>query len=127
MTRDFLTLPDILNIHAELVKIFGGSNGIRTPESVDAALFRPQCGYYEDIFEEAAALLESLLINHPFIDGNKRTAWACCDIFLRINGITLSAESMTIYQYIMSWLAMKPTQRFTAKAIALRKMSAKVN
>lgn len=85
MNRDYLTLPDILGIHAELVETFGGSEGIRDLGAVEAALFRPQCGYYADIFEEAAALFESLLINHPFIDGNKRTAWASCDVFLRIN------------------------------------------
>lgn len=123
MSRDYLSLPDILGIHAELVETFGGLEGIRDPGGVEAALFRPQCGYYEDIFEEAAALFESLLINHPFIDGNKRTAWASCDVFLRINGVTLAVDSMVMYQNIIGWLALSPAERFTSIAGALRKQA----
>lgn len=123
MNRDYLTLPDILGIHAELVETFGGSEGIRDLGAVEAALFRPQCGYYADIFEEAAALFESLLINHPFIDGNKRTAWASCDVFLRINGVTLTVEPIIMYQNIISWLTMLPADRFASMASVLRSLA----
>lgn len=116
-------MPDILGIHAELVETFGGSEGIRDLGAVEAALFRPQCGYYADIFEEAAALFESLLINHPFIDGNKRTAWASCDVFLRINGMTLAVEPMVMYQNIIGWLAMSPADRFVSMASVLRSLA----
>lgn len=122
MNRDYLTLPDILGIHAELVETFSGSEGIRDLGAVEAALFRPQCGYYEDIFEEAAALFESLLINHPFIDGNKRTAWASCDVFLRINGVMLAVEPSVMYQNIIGWLALPPAERFSSIAGTLRKL-----
>jgi death-on-curing protein len=73
--------------------------------ALEAALFRPQSGYYADIAEEAAALLESLLINHPFVDGNKRTAVAACDVFLRINGHCLNADPDSLYSRIMAWIA----------------------
>ncbi len=123
MNRDYLVLPDILGIHAELIETFGGSAGIRDLGAVEAALYRPQCGYYADIFEEAAALFESILINHPFVDGNKRTAWASCDVFLRINGVTLEVEPMVMYRNIIGWLAIPPAERFTSIAATLRRLA----
>jgi death-on-curing protein len=53
---------------------------------LEAALFRPQSGYYGDEIAEVAALFESLAMNHPFVDGNKRIAFACVDVVLRVNG-----------------------------------------
>ena len=67
------------------------------PGALEAALFRPQTGYYEDIVTEAAALIESLAINHPFVDGNKRIAFAAADVFLRINGWRLQRSPMQIH------------------------------
>ena len=69
--------------------------------ALEAALFRPQTGYYDDIVAEAAALMESLAINHPFIDGNKRIAFAAADVFLRINGWCLKRPPMQIYAEMM--------------------------
>jgi death-on-curing protein len=63
-----------------------GASGIRDQGALEAAVLGPQAGYYRDEFEEAAALMESLAINHPFIDRNKGIAFAAADIFLRING-----------------------------------------
>ena len=123
MSHDYLTLADILGIHQELVRCYGGSHGVRDIGAVESALFRPQCGYYEDIFEEAAALLESLLINHPFIDGNKRTAWASCDVFLRINGVVLQVESLEMYRYIIGWIEMIPAKRLAAMTSNLRQLA----
>lgn len=54
--------------------------------ALESALYRPQTGYYLDLLQEAATLLESLAINHPFIDGNKRSAFAVTDVFLKLNG-----------------------------------------
>ncbi len=71
--RDYLTSVEVLALHHALIERYGGARGIRDMGAVEAAVFRPQCGYYADITEEAAALLESLLINHPFVDGNGRT------------------------------------------------------
>ena len=83
MSTEYLTVDDVLGIHELLIKRYGGMSETRDMGSVQAAVYRPQCGYYQDIIQEACALFESLLINHPFLDGNKRTAFAACDVFLR--------------------------------------------
>ena len=91
MTRDYLTLADVLAIHADQIATYGGAAGVRDPGQLEAALFRPQSGYYADAIAEAAALWESLSQNHPFVDGNKRTAFAATFTFLAINGIEVTA------------------------------------
>ena len=100
--RDYLTLADILAIHDDQIRRFGGTFGVRDYGLIEAAVFRPQSGYYDDILGEAAALWESLSQNHPFIDGNKRVAFAATDVFLRINGWTLIATPNKIYVHMMS-------------------------
>ena len=80
---------------------YGGATGVRDPGALEAALFRPQTGYYDDIVAEAAALFESLAINHPFVDGNKRIAFAAVDVFLRINGWRLQRPPMRIHAEMM--------------------------
>ena len=77
---------------------------MRDPGALEAALFRPQTGYYEDIVAEAAALMESLAINHPFVDGNKRIAFAAADVFLRINGWRLQRPPARIYAEMIRML-----------------------
>ena len=99
--KEYLAVPDILAIHSILILRYGGTHGIRDPGALESALFRLQSGYYVDIVSEAAALMESLAINHPFIDGNKRVAFAATDIFLRINGYRISSEPMIIYAEMM--------------------------
>ncbi len=88
---DYLTVAEVLAIHDDQITRYGGSAGMRDRGSLEAALFRPQTGYYADLLEEAAALWESLSQNHPFIDGNKRTAFAATYTFLAINGAQLTA------------------------------------
>ena len=105
--RDYPTLHEVLAIHALSIEIYGGSDGVRDPGAIEAALFRPQSGYYADIIEEAAALMESLLINHPFVDGNKRTAFAVCHVFLDINGYSLNAEPTWLLNRILCWINAK--------------------
>ena len=87
---DYLTVAEVLAIHEDQIARYGGSAGIRDRGLLEAALFRPQTGYYADLLEEAAALWESLSQNHPFIDGNKRTAFAVTYTFLAINGAQLT-------------------------------------
>lgn len=99
--REYLTVPDVLAIHSILIQRYNGTHGIRDPGALESALFRLQSGYYVDIVSEAAALMESLAINHPFVDGNKRVAFAATDIFLRINGYRINCESMIIYADMM--------------------------
>jgi death-on-curing protein len=122
--REYLTLTEVLALHLELLRRYGGAPGVRDMGAVEAAVFRPQCGYYQDIAEEAAALLESLLINHPFVDGNKRVAFAACDVFLRINGWRLEAESDWLYQRMMDWIDLREG-RFERIAQDLRKCIAR--
>jgi len=87
MSFDYIRVDDILAIHADQIERYGGAEGIRDPGLLEAALFRPQTGYYPTLIDEAAALWESLSQNHPFVDGNKRTAFAATYVFLAINGL----------------------------------------
>ena len=97
MARDDLTVADVLGMYKVLMQRYGGEPGVRDPGALEAAIFRPQTGYYDDIVAEAAALMESLAINHPFVDGNKRIAFAAADVFLRINGWRLQRSPMQIH------------------------------
>jgi len=99
--RDYLTVADVLTMHAVLIQRYGGAPGVRDVGALEAALFRPQTGYYDDIVAEAAALFESLAINHPFVDGNKRIAFAALDTFLRINGYRIRCAPMEIHRDMM--------------------------
>ena len=101
---DYLTLADVLALHAILIRKYGGTDGVRDMGALESALFRPQTGYYDDLVAEAAALLESLAMNHPFLDGNKRVAFAVTDTFLRINGHRIDASSRHIYAKFMEFL-----------------------
>jgi death-on-curing protein len=98
VAHDFLTVADVLGMHTVLMQRYGGSLGVRDPGALESALFRPQTGYYDDIVAEAAALMESLAINHPFVDGNKRIAFASADVFLRINGWRLQRAPMQVHK-----------------------------
>jgi death on curing protein len=99
--HDYLTLIEVLEIHKMLIEEHGGAHGLRDAGALEAALFRPQSGYYDDLIAEASALFESLAINHPFLDGNKRIAFAATDIFLRINGSRIYKPPMDIYSDMM--------------------------
>jgi death-on-curing protein len=85
--RVYITLDDALWIHEEQLKLYGGAPGVRDQGLILSALLRPQTGYYADVIEEAAALWESLAMNHGFIDGNKRVAFASAILFLQANGV----------------------------------------
>jgi death-on-curing protein len=97
---DYLTMAEVVAIHDDLIERYGGAGGLRDAGALDAALFRPQSGYYKDIIQEAAALWESLGQNHPFIDGNKRTAFATAFTFLRVNGLSIESKPLQIFQFI---------------------------
>jgi death-on-curing protein len=97
---DYLTLVEVLAIHDDQIERYGGAQGVRDHGLLESALYRPQTGYYADLIEEAAAMWESLAQNHPFVDGNKRTAFAATYTFLAINGIRLNADAEETYQFI---------------------------
>jgi len=95
---EYVSLADALFFHKLLMERYGGAAGLRDAGALEAALHRPQTGYYDSHLHEAAALLESLVQNHPFIDGNKRAAFAVVDVFLRINGYRMTADSREIFK-----------------------------
>lgn len=97
---DYLTLADVLAIHADQVARYGGAEGVRDPGQLESALFRPQTGHYADVVAEAAALWESLSQNRPFVDGDKRTAFAAMYTFLAINGIELKADADQAWEFM---------------------------
>ena len=99
---DYLTMAEVLAMHADQIERYGGSQGVRDHGLLEAALFRPQTGYYAGLIEEAAALWESLAQNHAFIDGNKRTAFAATYTFLAINGARLTADAQETYVFVAS-------------------------
>ena len=93
-----LTLAIVREIHAEAIARFGGSDGVRDLALLESAIAAPQAGYggksvYADVGEIAAAYLFYLCRNHPFIDGNKRTALGACIVFLRLNGIEPQSDT----------------------------------
>jgi death-on-curing protein len=102
---DHLTLVEVLVIHADQIQRYGGTEGIRDPGLLEAALFRPQTGYYPDLIAETAALWESLTQNHPFIDGNKRVGFAVTYTFLAMNGARLTATPDEVFAFISELFA----------------------
>lgn len=102
--RYFLDMEDVLELHRVQLAQFGGAVGIRDAGLIEAALARPQSGYYGDLIEEAAALWESLTMNHGFVDGNKRVGFAAVYVFLRVNGITIKADADVTLRFILDAL-----------------------
>ncbi|MDB6033379.1 MAG: Death-on-curing family protein [Verrucomicrobiales bacterium] len=93
-----LTPEIVLEIHTEAIARFGGSDGVREQALLESAVAAPQASFggkspYADLVEVAAAYLYYLCQNHPFIDGNKRTALGACIVFLRLNGIEPQPDS----------------------------------
>lgn len=103
----YLTLDEAIAIHQGLIERFGGLEGVRDLGLLESALYRPRTGYYQDLAEMAAALFESLLMNHAFIDGNKRAAFFATDIFLRLNGWKLKVEPNTAHEFLIGLLERK--------------------
>lgn len=90
----FLSLEQILAIHSDQVDRYGGSHGIRDIALLESAVFRPQSSFggmdlYPSVFGKAAALIHSIIHNHPFLDGNKRTGIVSGIVFLEINNYSL--------------------------------------
>ncbi len=100
----FLSVDEAIEIHQRLIDRFGGSPGIRDRGMLESALYRPQTGYYEDLPALAAALFQSLLMNHAFVDGNKRAAFFMTDTFLRLNGWRLSVNTVSAHSFIVGML-----------------------
>lgn len=100
----YLSVDEALAIHSELIVRFGGASGVRDAGLLESALHRPRTGYYADVVEMAAAMFESLLMNHPFVDGNKRVAFFATDVFLRLNGWRLGVDSREAHGFLIGLL-----------------------
>ena len=98
MTRPlFLSIEDVIEIHADQIQRYGGSLGIRDVELLHSALGMPEAGFgdqylHAGLFEMAAAYLYHIVQNHPFIDGNKRAGAMAAFVFLKLNGFTLESD-----------------------------------
>ena len=101
MTHEFPTVEEIISIHDLMIEEIGGGHGLRDEGALASAIMRPQMGYYGGLIEEAAALMESLSQNHPFIDGNKRVAFVATDAFLRMNGYYIDCSRDSTYAFFM--------------------------
>ena len=102
----YLSAEQILFIHARLIEATGGSHGVRDLGMLLSAIGRPQASFddqdlYADLFSKAAALMESLIRNHPFVDGNKRTGVTAAGLFLRRNGYRLTANNADLVAITM--------------------------
>ena len=89
-------------MHEILLAEFGGAIGVRDLGALESALMRPQLGYYETLVDEAAALMESLAMNYPFVDGNKRVAFFATDTFLRLNDRFIDCDNEEAYRFFMA-------------------------
>jgi death-on-curing protein len=93
----YLTLNELLQLHYRVVEQSGGSAGIHSIEALESALAQPRMTFgakdlYPTIIEKSAALGFSLIRNHPFVDGNKRTGHAAMEVFLLLNGYEIDAS-----------------------------------
>lgn len=104
MNVKYLEKEQIIKIHQELIDGFGGLHGIRDDTLLESAVGRYQSGYYADRIDEAAALMESLGGNHPFIDGNKRIAVTASFTFLMINGYETLFDDDKAFEFITGLL-----------------------
>lgn len=105
-TPKFLSLDEVLELHTDQISSFGGTPGVRDEGLLESALAQPKATFggqflHPTISEQAAAYLYHIAMNHPFIDGNKRTAFAVMDTFLRLNGCTLSLTDDRAYDLVM--------------------------
>jgi death-on-curing protein len=101
----FLTLDEVLGIHADQIRMYGGGAGVRDLELLRSALAMPETTFdgeylHPTVFEMAGAYLFHIACNHPFVDGNKRTALMCALVFLGLNGQRLEVDSDELYQLV---------------------------
>lgn len=110
MNFNFLGLDDLLEIHHDQIKKYGGSEGVREMELLQSAISMPQAGagdeyFHKDVFEMAAAYLFHIVKNHPFVDGNKRTGAMSAIVFLKLNGYALKASGKAYENLVMDVVA----------------------
>ncbi|OLC31799.1 MAG: death-on-curing protein [Armatimonadetes bacterium 13_1_40CM_64_14] len=102
----FLGLEEVLEIHHDQIKRYGGTAGIRDLDLLQSSLAMPQTGagnqyFHADLFEMAAAYLFHIVRNHPFVDGNKRTGVAAALVFLEMDGIEIRASDEALVKTVL--------------------------
>jgi death on curing protein len=102
-----IQVTEVEQLHKLLIETFGGSQGVRDREALDSALSRPFQTFdgrdlYTSVIEKAASLIESILINHPFIDGNKRTGYMLLRLYLNYHDIEISASQDNKYEFVIN-------------------------
>lgn len=102
--RVYLTVAEVIAIHHHQIEEYGGEHGVLNQGALEAAVFRPQTGYYADLSEEAAALFESLVNNHAFLDGNKRVGFASVHTFLLVNGFDLDVTNKAAFDFMIEMI-----------------------
>jgi len=107
MTHVHLNFEQVLEIHHAQIEDTGGAHGILNSGALESALARPRSGYYDGLIQEASALLESLAVNHPFFDGNKRVAFVVTATFLELNGYRIECDPEESDQFIRDVVSTK--------------------
>ncbi|MCI0530151.1 MAG: type II toxin-antitoxin system death-on-curing family toxin [Nitrospira sp.] len=102
----FLDVDEVIQIHTDQIKRYGGSSGIRDLDLLQSSMAMPQSGFgdtylHEDLFEMAAAYLFHIVKNHPFVDGNKRVGTASALVFLKLNGIDVNVSNPTLVKFVL--------------------------
>ena len=103
----YLTVQEVLFIHFQVIARFGGRHGVLNLAGLESAVARPQAtmegdDLYASVLEKAAVLLHSLVLNHPFQDGNKRTAFTALGLFLHYNGMALEISSTEAENFVVN-------------------------
>lgn len=102
----YITLEEVLAIHFDQIERYGGSHGVRSLDLLLSSIARPQASFggsdlYKNIYEKGASIVHSIILNHPFVDGNKRTAITSLARFLHINGFGLNATNEQIVKFML--------------------------
>ena len=126
----YLRHRQVLWVYRRVIEETGGSPGIRDNGLLQSALARPQATFggrdlYPTLFEKAAALAESIVRNHPFVDGNKRMAWECLDLTLEMNGFRVTASANQSFDLLMRIIERKATVQDVAEWLSQHTRRAK--
>lgn len=106
MGPTFLSLEEVIEIHADQIERYGGSPGVRDLGLLESAAAMPQASFggqylYTDLFEMAAAYLFHIVQNHPFVDGNKRVGAVAALVFLRLNGLRIDVPNVVLAEVVL--------------------------
>ena len=103
----FLDIEDVLTIHADQILHYGGSAGIRDKGLLESAVAMPKASFggqfaHQGIYEMAGAYLFHIVMNHPFVDGNKRTGMVCAIAFFKLNGIQIKPDNEAFVEFVLA-------------------------